>query len=142
LCVLRLTRTILTRTAGSLELFQYSWRSVTLSENGDRAIGLWYNNCMIKNTIQVALMGAALVCPPSEPTLPDRLNTPCPAFQAVLMQYWDPETLTCNPDGNQILVTTIDDDPGPTQQELCDHAGGQVLYDPDTDRFYCVDIDY
>ena len=58
------------------------------------------------------------------------------------MQFYDPESLTCNPDGSQILVTTIDDDPGPTQTEICDHSGGQVLYDPAVDRFYCIDIDY
>lgn len=101
---------------------------------------------MINTTHAIAgglLTLSSLACPtPTEPTLPDRLNTPCPAGQAVLMHFYDPESLTCNPDGSQILVTTIDDDPGPIQQERCDHSGGQVLYLPATDTFLCIDIDY
>ena len=98
----------------------------------------------IPHAIAGGLFALSLACPAPtpEPTLPDRLNTPCPPGQAVLMEFYDAESLTCNPDGSQILVTTIDDDPGSIQQERCDHSGGQVLYDPYTDRFYCVDIDY
>lgn len=66
----------------------------------------------------------------------------CEGFRAVLMQFYDPATLPCNPNGDQVLVSVIDDDPGSIQEETCQHKGGQVLYDPAVDRFYCIDIDY
>lgn len=85
---------------------------------------------------------STLACPAPQPTQLDHPDTPCPPHRAVLMHYYDSSTLTCDPDGSQILVTTIDDDPGPNQEILCNNSGGQVLYDPTNDRFYCIDIDY
>lgn len=58
------------------------------------------------------------------------------------MHQYDPLTLPCNPDGRQILVTTIDDDPGTVQEQRCNDSGGQLLYIPHTDTFLCIDIDY
>lgn len=70
----------------------------------------------------------------------DHPNIECPAFQVVLMTNWDTATLPCNPDGNQILATTIDDDQADFDE--CDHSGGQILHDPAIDRFYCISLDY
>ena len=83
-------------------------------------------------------------CPGNpEPNVQIELDHPdiaCPDHRVVLMTNYDSSTLPCNPDGSQILASTIDDDPAAFDE--CDHSGGQILYDAPIDRFYCISLDY
>ena len=100
------------------------------------------------HALGAGLFALSLMCPqPDAPEAPQAprpayLDIECPADRAVLMQQWDPNTLPGNPDGTQILVTTIDDDPSGGAEANCQDAGGQLLYLPATDTFLCLNIDY
>lgn len=96
---------------------------------------------MIKNTLQIALMGATLACPPLGDA-PQTPQAPAPKppciVQVIVLEGWDDET-PCDVTPPQSIAIILDDAPAHPE---CDDAGGQVLYDHTIDRFYCINIDY
>ena len=50
--------------------------------------------------------------------------------------------LHCDMNPPQILAAVLDDDPSGGAADQCHNAGGRVLYDEATDRFFCINMDY
>lgn len=90
------------------------------------------------------LFALSLMCPspdaPEAPQAPQAPNFDC-SGEVVLMPTIDFD-LHCDMNPPQILASRLDDDPSGAQDELCHHAGGRVLYIPETDQFLCINMDY
>lgn len=95
---------------------------------------------MIKSITTSALIALAS-CPPIGATPTTSEGTDPIACPAGIVQLTETDELpNCDMNGTQTWVWYLDE----TQVDFddCYHAGGAIMHDLNTDRYYCIDIDY
>jgi len=95
-----------------------------------------------QHAIAGGLFALSLICP--QPDTPDAPDTPqAPNFDCstdtVLLPTIDFE-LHCDLNPPQILAARLDGSDWGMNE--CDHSGGRVMHDNETNRFYCINMDY